>query len=78
MIRKTRSSATGGQSDMTVLCPPLSATHEDKDEEAIVAMEAKLCRCLTSDKRDQAKMAVEQAQQIAEQFIEDFGRLEGT
>jgi hypothetical protein len=27
MIRKTRSSATGGQSDTTVLCRPLLATH---------------------------------------------------
>ena len=50
---------------------------EDRDEEATAGLEAKLNRCPTSDQRDQARLAVEHAKRTAEQFVKDFGRLEG-
>jgi hypothetical protein len=50
---------------------------EDKDEEATSALKAKLNQCPTSDQRDQARLAVEHANQTAEQFVKDFNRLEG-
>ena len=50
---------------------------EDQDEQATATLEAKLHQCLRSDERHEALMAVKRAQQIAEQFIKDFGRLEG-
>ena len=50
---------------------------EDSDEAASGAPEAKLNQCPTSDQRDQARLAVEHAKQTAEQFVKDFGRLEG-
>jgi len=50
---------------------------EDRDEEATGALEAKLNRCPPSDQRDQARLAVEEAKQTAEQFVKDFGGLEG-
>ena len=50
---------------------------EDKDEETTGILEAKLYRCPTSDKRDQAQISVEQAQQTAEQFVKEFGGFEG-
>lgn len=50
---------------------------EDMDEEATDALEAKLSRCPTSNQRDQARLAVEHAEQNAEQFVKDFNRLEG-
>ena len=45
---------------------------EDRDEEAMGALEAKLNRCPTSDQRNQARLAGERAKQTAEQFVEDF------
>jgi hypothetical protein len=51
---------------------------EDKDEEATESLEARLSRCRNVGERDQAVTAVENAKQIAEQFVKDFGRLEGT
>jgi hypothetical protein len=50
---------------------------EDRDEEATGALEAKLNRWPPSDQRDQARLAVEEAKQTAEQFVKDFGGLEG-
>jgi hypothetical protein len=50
---------------------------EETDEEATDALEAKLSRCPTSDQRDQARLAVDHAKQIADQFVKDFNRLEG-
>ena len=50
---------------------------EDKDQEATGALEAKLSLCPNSDERNQARLAVEQAKQTAEQFVKDFSRLEG-
>lgn len=51
---------------------------EERDEEATGTLEAKLNRCPGSDQRAQARLAIEHAKQIAEQFVKDFGRLEGT
>jgi hypothetical protein len=50
---------------------------ENRDQKASGMLEAKLNLCPKSDQRDEAHLAVERAQQIAEQFIKDFGRLEG-
>jgi hypothetical protein len=50
---------------------------EDRDEEATAALEAKLKLCPNSDQRDQARMVVEQANETAERFVKDFGRLDG-
>jgi hypothetical protein len=50
---------------------------EDRDEEATEALEAKLKLCPNSEQRDQARLAIEQAKQAAEQFIKDFGGLDG-
>ena len=50
---------------------------EDRDEEASRTLEAKLNLCPNSDRRDQAQLAVEHAKQTAEQFVKEFGRLEG-
>ena len=50
---------------------------EDRDEEVTETVEAKLNGCPSSNQRDQAQLAIEQAKEIAEQFIKDFGRLEG-
>jgi hypothetical protein len=50
---------------------------EDRDQEAIGMLEAKSNLCPKSDQRDQANLAVERAQQIAEQFVKDFNGLEG-
>jgi hypothetical protein len=41
-------------------------------------LDDKLDRCRSSGQQDQVRVAVERARQIAEQFIEDVGRLEGT
>jgi hypothetical protein len=50
---------------------------ENRDQEASGMLEAKLKLCPKSDQRDQACLAVQRAQQIAEQFVKDFGGLEG-
>ena len=50
---------------------------EDKDQMATIILEAQLDRCPSSEKRDAALVAIERARQIAEQFVNDFGRLEG-
>ena len=50
---------------------------EETDGEATKALEAKLSRCPTSDQRDQARLAVDHAKQTAEQFVKDFGWLDG-
>jgi hypothetical protein len=42
---------------------------EDKDHDASGMLEAKLNLCPKSDQRDQTRLAVERAQQIAEQFV---------
>lgn len=51
---------------------------EDRDKEVTATLEAKLHQCMSSYRQAEALRAVEHARQIAEQFIEDFGRLEGT
>ena len=50
---------------------------DEEDAEATVLLISKLRRCENSDKSAQLRKAVEDAQQIAEEFLEDFGRLEG-
>jgi hypothetical protein len=50
---------------------------DEEDAEATVLLILKLRRCENSDKTAQLRKAVEDAQQIAEEFLEDFGRLEG-
>jgi hypothetical protein len=50
---------------------------EDRDEEVTETLDTKLNRCPSSDQRDQASLAVAQAKETAEQFVKDFGRLDG-
>ena len=50
---------------------------EGRDEEVTEMLNAKLNRCPSSGQRDQACLAVDQAKETAEQFIKDFGRLDG-
>jgi hypothetical protein len=50
---------------------------EDKDEEAAAALENKLRACPTSDEREKALSAINRARKVAEQFIKDFGQMEG-
>jgi hypothetical protein len=50
---------------------------QDKDEEATEFLFDELKPCPASEQRDRTRMAIEQARQIAEQFIKDFGALEG-
>lgn len=50
---------------------------EDEDEEIARILEAKLSRCPSSEQRSLALKVVEQARQIAEQFVKDFGGLDG-
>jgi hypothetical protein len=50
---------------------------DDENAEATVLLVSKLRGCENSDRSAQLRKAVEEAQQIAEEFLEDFGRLEG-
>jgi hypothetical protein len=50
---------------------------EDQDEEAAAALENKLRACPTSDEREKALSAINRARKVAEQFIKDFGQMEG-
>jgi hypothetical protein len=50
---------------------------EDKDQMVTTILEAQLDRCPSSEKRDAVLTALERARQIAEQFFEDFSRLDG-
>jgi hypothetical protein len=50
---------------------------EDRDEVATGTLEAKLRLCPNSKQRDQARLAITQAKETAEQFIKDFGQLDG-
>jgi hypothetical protein len=50
---------------------------EEDDEQAIVMLGSKLRGCDDSNQHCQQREAVEDAEQIAEQFLKDFGRLEG-
>ena len=50
---------------------------ENRDQEASGMLEAKLNLCPKSDQREKARLVVERAQQIADQFVKDFGGLEG-
>jgi hypothetical protein len=50
---------------------------EEDDEEATVILLSKLRACENINQHIQERKAVEDAQKIAEQFLKDFGRLEG-
>jgi hypothetical protein len=50
---------------------------EEEDEEATVMLMSKLRGCETSYQLIQVRKAVEDARQSAEQFLKDFGRLDG-
>jgi len=50
---------------------------DDRDQEASGMLESKLNLCPRSDQRDQACLAVDRAQQVAEQFVRDCSGLEG-
>jgi hypothetical protein len=50
---------------------------EYRDEEVTETLDVRLNRCPASDQRDQARLAVQQAKETAEQFVKDFGRLDG-
>ena len=50
---------------------------DEEDAEATVSLISKLRGCENSDQSAQLRKALEEAQQIAEEFLEDFGRLEG-
>ena len=50
---------------------------EDDDEQATVMLRSKLRGCEDSNHYCQEREAVEDAEQIAEQFLKDFGQLEG-
>jgi hypothetical protein len=50
---------------------------DEEDGEATVLLISKLRGCENSDKSAQLRKAVEEAQQIAEEFLEDFGQSEG-
>jgi hypothetical protein len=50
---------------------------DDKDEGTTEMLNAKLGRCPNSDERDKARRAIEQAKETAQQFVEDFGGLDG-
>jgi hypothetical protein len=50
---------------------------DEEDEEATVTLMSKLRGCETSYQLIQVQKAVEEAKRVAEQFLVDFGRLEG-
>ena len=50
---------------------------EEEDEQATVFLLLKLRRCGEFNQRSQEREAVEDAEQIAEQFLKDFGQLQG-
>jgi hypothetical protein len=50
---------------------------DEEDEQATVILMSKLRGCDNSKQTIQDRKAVENAQQVAEQFLRDFGRLEG-
>ena len=50
---------------------------DEEDEQATVILLSKLRGCDNSKQTIQDRKAVENAQQVAEQFLKDFGRLEG-
>ena len=50
---------------------------DEEDEEATVILMSKLRECETSYQLIQVRKAVEDAKRVAEQFLKDFGRLEG-
>ena len=50
---------------------------EEDDEQAIVMLGSKLRGCDDSNQHCQQREAVEDTEQIAEQFLKDFGQLEG-
>lgn len=51
---------------------------EDEDQEATIMLESKLRRCGYSVEPLRARKAIEDAQQSAERFLNDFRRLQGT
>ena len=50
---------------------------DEEDEEATVILMSKLRECETSYQLFQVRKAVDDAKRVAEQFLKDFGRLEG-
>jgi hypothetical protein len=50
---------------------------DEEDEHATVILLSKLRGCENLDQEIEARNAVENAQQVAEQFLKDFGQLEG-
>jgi hypothetical protein len=50
---------------------------EDRDEEAAAALQNKLRACPASDESAKALSAIDGARKIAEQFVKDFGQMEG-
>ncbi len=50
---------------------------EDRDEEAAAALENRLRTCPASSESAKALSAIDRARQVAEQFVEDFGQMEG-
>jgi hypothetical protein len=50
---------------------------EDQDEEASAFLENKLGECPTSEEREKTLSAINRARKVAEQFVKDFGQMEG-
>jgi hypothetical protein len=50
---------------------------EDQDKEVSVVLEEKLAACPGSDEREKARSAIDSARQVAEQFVKEFGQMEG-
>jgi hypothetical protein len=51
---------------------------DEEDAEATVLLISKLRGCENSDKSAQLRKAIEEAQQVADEFLKAFARLEGT
>jgi hypothetical protein len=68
---------SSGTTDEKELIELFRGFGEDQDEEAGSALENKLGACPNSNEREIALSAVNRARKVAEQFVKDFGQMEG-
>lgn len=50
---------------------------EEDDEELTIVLPSKLCGCEDFKEHSQERKAIQDAERIAQQFLKDFGQLEG-
>jgi hypothetical protein len=73
-LARGESSGTAEEQELTKI---FRGFGEDQDEEAVAALENRLGACPASEDSEKARSAIDSARQVAEQFVKDFGQMEG-